>query len=104
MRHHATGLLLWGREQFAYRDQFDPEDPETPESWRTGVIGLAMGPRPKKPNVMYCPKVLHLGWVGIALNCHLPELADFVLGWTTLDIMGDDGVDEAETVLAANVQ
>jgi hypothetical protein len=44
MRHNATGLLLWGREQFAYRDQFDPEDPETPESWRTGIIGLAMGP------------------------------------------------------------
>jgi hypothetical protein len=54
--------------------------------------------------VLYCPKVLHLGWVGVALNCHLPELADFFLGWTTLDIMGDDGGDESVTADAAGEQ
>ena len=37
-----------------------------------------------------CPKMLHLGWVGLTLNCKFTELTDFLLGWTTLDILSDD--------------
>ena len=34
---------------------------------------------------------LHLGFVGVsALPC-VVQVVDFVLGWTTLDIAGDDG-------------
>ncbi|MCD6417035.1 MAG: hypothetical protein J7M08_10145 [Planctomycetes bacterium] len=89
MRHNASGLLLWGSEQLGYQD-FRVEDPESPPSWRVGPIGLARGPRPAKRDIMNCPKLLHLGWLGFAMNCKFAELADFFLGWTTLDIMDDD--------------
>ena len=89
MRHNAGGVLLWGYEQLGYVD-FDPEDPDSPPSWRVGIIGLAQGPGPDKHETGNCPKLFHLGWVGFALNCHFYELADFLLGWANLDIMGDD--------------
>ncbi|MFO8006350.1 MAG: hypothetical protein R6V05_01290 [Candidatus Brocadiia bacterium] len=89
MRQNAGGVLLWGYEQLGY-EEFDPADPASPPSWRVGVIGLAKGPAPPKEQVVNCPKLLHLGWVGLTLNCRLGELADFLLGWTTVDIMGDD--------------
>ena len=56
------------------------------------MVGLIDGPGPPRGEIMNCPKLIHLGWVGIALNCKFGELADLLLGWTTLDIMGDDGV------------
>jgi hypothetical protein len=37
-----------------------------------------------------CPKLLHLGWVGVELNCRFVELADFLLGWAGVDFMEDD--------------
>ncbi len=89
MRQNARGLLLWGYEQLGY-EEFDPADPESPPSWRVGVVGLALGPAPPPGQTVNCPKLLHLGWVGLTLNCRFGELADFLLGWTTLDIMGDD--------------
>jgi len=89
LRHNATGVLVWGYEQLGY-DEVDFADPDSPESWRVGPLGLILGPGPDKAHVMNCPKLLHLGWAGIAINCKLADIADFILGWTTLDIMGDD--------------
>ncbi len=91
MRHNAVGALLWGEEQLGYRD-FDPADPASPEPWKVGLIGLAQGPGPPDDQLVNCPKLLHLGWIGLALNCKLGELADFLLGWFTVDIMDDDTV------------
>ena len=90
MRHNASGILLQGREQLGYAD-VDREDPNSPEPWQVGIIPVVKGTNIPKHELLNCPKLLHLGWVGIALNCHFAELADFFLGWTTLDIMGDDG-------------
>ncbi len=88
-RQHATGLVLWGTEQFAY-GEFSPANGGEPEAWRVGLMGLAEGPRPPRGQVLNCPKILHLGFVGLTLNCRFGELADFLLGWFTLDPMGDD--------------
>jgi len=90
VRHNAHGVLLWGEEQLGYCKDFDPTDPDSPDPWRVGPIGLIQGPGPAEHEILNCPKLLHLGWVGLHLNCHLGELADFLLGWTTIDIMGDD--------------
>ena len=88
-RQNAAGMLLVGTEQLGYRDvEFD--DPASPEPWKVGPVGLAEGPGPRNGQVINCPKLLHLGWVGLTLNCKFGELADFLLGWTTLDIMNDD--------------
>ena len=89
MRHNATGLVVWGSERMGY-DEVDFADPNSPESWRVGPLGLILGPGPDKDHVMSCPKLLHLGRFGVAFICQFGEWADFFLGWTTLDIMGDD--------------
>lgn len=34
---------------------------------------------------------VHLGRVGLVANFRWGEMADFILGWTTLDIAHDDG-------------
>jgi len=34
---------------------------------------------------------VHLGHVGLIANFHWAQILDFALGWTTLDIEGDDG-------------
>ena len=39
---------------------------------------------------MNCPKLFHLGRVGLTLNCKFGEAADFLLGWLTVDIRADD--------------
>jgi hypothetical protein len=35
---------------------------------------------------------IHLGHVGLISNFRWGEIADFVLGFTTFDLAGDDGV------------
>ena len=88
-RQNAGGLILWGYEQFGYED-FDAKDPESPASWGVGPIGWSSENPTPAPQVVNCPKMLHLGWVGITVNCKFAELGDFVVGLTTLDYMGDD--------------
>jgi hypothetical protein len=33
---------------------------------------------------------VHLGHVGLVANFHWAEILDFVLGWTTFDLEGED--------------
>jgi hypothetical protein len=37
-----------------------------------------------------CPHYLHLGWVGVVATPRYLQMLDFVAGWTTLDVGGDD--------------
>jgi hypothetical protein len=90
VRHHAAGILVYGDEQFGYDGDYNAADPNSPEPWRVGIVGLMEGPGPRNGQVVNCPKLLHLGWLGLTLNCKFGELADFILGLTTLDIMSDD--------------
>jgi len=94
MRQRAAGLLLWGKEEFAF-GEFDPQDPENPASWRVGIIGLIGGPGPYGEHILNNLKVLHLGWIGLEINGKFAEIADFILGWTTYDLMGDDTAGKA---------
>lgn len=94
VRQHAEGSIFHGSEQLGYAD-FNMEDPDSPEMWRVGIIGLLEGPPPPKGQIVNCPKLLHFGWIGFTLNCRFGELADLILGLTTLDIMGDDSAGAA---------
>ena len=88
-RQNAAGLILWGDEQFGY-ESFDPEDPESPASWGVGPIGWSSENPTPAPQVVNCPKMFHFGWVGFTANCKWAEIGDFLVGWTTVDYMGDD--------------
>ena len=37
-------------------------------------------------------KYIHLGWFGLVINARYTEVLDFVVGFTTLDLAGDDGI------------
>jgi len=89
MRQDAYGFLLWGKERFGY-GTFDAANPESPDAWGVGVIGLMQGPPPPSSQTINCPKMFHFGWIGVTLNCKFVQIADLMLGLFTLDIMGDD--------------
>ena len=93
-RHHefCWGVLVLGHERHAWGD-FDKGDPSTYSEQWVGVLGLPVFPFVEsRPHYMpSCIHYLHLGWVGLAANARYMEMIDFVLGWTTLDIGGDDG-------------
>jgi hypothetical protein len=99
------GLLLTGRESYG-TGPLNPEDPrqvwptyakddpnapkERPK-YKTGLIPLIKNDKPRLwTKYVECNKGIHLGWIGIHVPCRPLDLIDFVLGWTTLDIMGDD--------------
>jgi len=91
-REQAGGIIFWGYEQFGYED-FNVNDPESPPTWKVGLAGLAEGPPPPGKQAINCPKILHLGWIGLTFNPKFGQMLDFILGLTTLDIMGDDKAD-----------
>jgi hypothetical protein len=86
--HDTWGLLIYGKEELAYAPAPDDVAPQT-EPWGVG-LGLAEYGAPPNSQIANCPKLLHLGWVGLTLNCKFGELADFLVGFTTVDIMDDD--------------
>jgi len=50
---------------------------------------------------MHC---IHVGYVGVEVNIHYAELADFFLGWFGLDITADDGTYRADHEEQPSVQ
>ncbi len=101
-KHQGTGLLLWGHEALSYEGPPEATTLTEAASYAVGPLGLALGPTPPFRQTLNCPKLLHLGWVGVALNCHFPEFADFFLGWVGLDIFKDDVVGRAPAEPAAS--
>ena len=91
--HRNVGLLAWSRSELGWGDGFDPAKPETLESFEIGPIGWAQKPRRRPPYAFACTKYLHLGYVGLLQNVRFAEIADFLLGWTTFDLCGDDGTE-----------
>jgi hypothetical protein len=100
LEQKSWAVLLYGREKKG-SGPFDPSDPyearkdqrdatERP-TFTNGLVGVLARCDPPPPlGFVECDKFVHLGWIGIYNSCHLSELFDFILGWTTLDIMGDD--------------
>ncbi len=56
----------------------------------TGFLGLPFGQPGDAQTALTSPFMIHLGYGGIVWNTKFVEVLDFVLGWTTLDIMKDD--------------
>jgi hypothetical protein len=94
MRQRAAGVLLRDSEKSAH-EEFDSQDPENPPSSPVGSFGLMEGPRRCNGHIVSCPELLHLGWIGLTLNCKFAGIANFILGWTTCDLMGDDPAGKA---------
>lgn len=93
----SLGLILWGEEKLNFG--ISPEELDAMSEserndalnvQRSGLIGMAQGPFPGTDYLISCPHYLHLGWIGGVLSPRYLQMADFVVGWTTLDICSDD--------------
>lgn len=77
----------------------EKERNEAANYMQVGIVGMPMGLAgygPPPPTLKYfgsCPHYLHLGWIGIVGGPRWLQMGDFILGWTTLDICGDDNRD-----------
>ena len=97
----SWGALAWGSEKYG-SGEFDPKNPyqaredqqnltERPR-FHTGFARMIAEDNAPPPIQFFaCDKAVHLGYVGFLANCRPLELIDFLLGWTTLDILCDDG-------------
>ena len=97
-RHYnkCYGLIV-SSETVGWGD-FDKDDPKTLYERYGGLLGLAslMGTGDRRPTPDYTPACVHfiphIGFVGLVWNARWTQVLDFVLGFTTLDLGGDDGV------------
>jgi hypothetical protein len=93
--NHCYGLIV-GRETVGWGD-FDKEDPSTLYERYSGLAGLAsfMGSDQTRSTPDYTPAcvhfVPHIGWLGLVWNARWMQVVDFIVGWSTIDIGGDDG-------------
>jgi len=88
--YRNIGLLLWSYEEIGWGD-YDVTKPETLEIFYPGLLGYILH-LPRRPSYApACNHFIHLGRGGVVLNLRYLEILDFLLGWTTLDICGDDG-------------
>ena len=104
LRDEFWGAFAWGKAKLWIGPAGDAESapigtwlPETSRPWdgrepfTVGFAGAFAGtPRPVKRSFGECPKLVHLGWIGLYANGSPLDWVDFVLGWTGLDIGGDD--------------
>jgi len=106
---HSYGLLFWGKDGLKI-GAFNPNDPH--EVWvgqmkrlaaegkplptarpdyNKGLVRLPIQDNAPPPvTFMQCRRNIHLGWVGLHASFRPLDMVDFILGWTTLDILGDD--------------
>ena len=88
--HKALGLLAWSFEEIGW-GEFDITKPETLYIHHPGLLGYLVF-LPRRPAYAPgCMHILHLGYVGLMFNLRYMEMVDFVAGWTTFDLAGDDG-------------
>lgn len=93
----SYGAILWGQEKVNFgtsQEDLDAmgerERNKALSFQRTGLAGMVQGPFPGSAYLISCPHYLHLGWVGIVATPRYLHMLDFIAGWTTLDICGDD--------------
>lgn len=108
LKDHSWGYLTRGRHHLRV-GELDPADhhqispayveklkaegkpmPTENPGWDNGVWGVKPdGPAPW-PSFISCRRNVHLGFIGVHLSMHPGDILDFLLGWTTVDIMKDD--------------
>jgi hypothetical protein len=85
MRYHGAGMFLEGYEQQGY-DDFDLANPDSPRERGMG-LGLLYSHTPRTiPEALQCNKIIHVGWIGVDLNCKIGGLLNFIVGWTTFSL------------------
>jgi len=100
------GVLAFGKEKHGagwfniadpYQARPDQKDLTERPVFDVGFVGAFTGDNPP-PSMQHieCNRMLHLGWVGIVLNLRPAEMLDFVLGWTTFDLTGDDELQRSQ--------
>jgi len=97
----SWGAIAWGSEKYGsgefnpldnYQAREDQRNLTSRPRWHTGFARMiAQDDAPPPIQFFACDKGIHIGYIGVLANCRPLELIDFVLGWTTLDILGDDG-------------
>ena len=91
--NHCWGLG-YGKEVIGWGD-FDVNRPETLRTDYSGVLGILLPPYVNDPG--YTPACVHffphILIVGLVWNARWYEMADFAVGFTTIDLSGDDGVE-----------
>ena len=96
-RHYnqCAGFII-SHETVGWGD-FDKNDPSTLHMRYGGLLGFASlaGTGNSRPSPDYTPACVHffphLGYVGIVWNARWTQILDFIVGFTTIDIAGDDG-------------
>jgi len=103
------GALVWGSKHLQI-GELNPRDPHQvwlsdmrklkaagkplpvrTQRYNDGVVRMVReGHPPPWPTFVSCRRNLHLGWVGLFASMHPVEIIDFIVGWTSLDIVGDD--------------
>jgi len=98
--NNSWGVVVWGSEEKGI-GIFDPRNPHQArpdqadlEEWPQYNVGL---PRliiednpPPDLHFFECNRGIHLGWIGFYMNVRPLDIIDFILGWTTIDMLGDD--------------
>ncbi|MHC4592240.1 MAG: hypothetical protein ACYS8L_06040 [Planctomycetota bacterium] len=109
VRDDSWGVLLWGSEELQV-GEFNPMDPhqvsqseiralqeageplpERARRYNVGVVRFAAEDNaPPWPTFLCCRRMFHVGWIGVHNAMRPIDLVDFILGWSGLDIVGDD--------------
>ncbi len=85
MRYNGAGAILEGYEQVGYED-YNAGEPKSPRTRGMG-LGLLYHDTPRSVSeALQCQKFVHLGWIGVNLNCKIGAILKFVVGLTTIDI------------------
>ncbi len=90
--YRSVGYGPWTYEEIGW-GEYDVSKQETLYSYYGGIAGWVQH-FPRRPGYApACNHFIHFGHHGFVFNIRYLELLDFLLGWTTLDLCGDDGED-----------
>ena len=105
----SYGLLFWGKDTLKI-GEFNPNDPHEVRvaemrklveagqplpsarpDYNKGLVRLPLENNAPPPiTFMQCRRNFHFGWFGLHASLRPLDIIDFLVGWTTLDILGDD--------------
>jgi len=108
---NTWGLLLWGNDTLKI-GAFNPKDPHLARTEEMAKLQAEGKPLPTErppynkglvrvlkednspPPITYmqCRRNIHLGWIGLHASMRPLDMIDFILGWATLDVLGDDDI------------
>ena len=100
LEHTSWGVIGWGKEKKgsgefdafdAHQVRADLAGIEARPAYNVGIPRMSVeGDAPPPQQFFECDRIIYLGYIGIHATIRPFDILDFVLGWTTLDIMGDD--------------